>query len=119
MADATRLDIEVLRSLFGDEHDAIREILETYLVDLDVNVTALREAAQRRDRVRYGRVAHSMKGASANVGAAGFAAICARAETEARGAEWAALDAIAEELHSVAGALATHVREQSGALGRF
>ncbi len=108
-AQAT-LELETLRGLFGDDDDAIREILETYVDDLTKNAEALGEALAARDRRRAGRVAHSMKGASANVGAGGFARACEALERRSADAPWEELDALTAALSLDARRLAAHVR---------
>ena len=82
------LQIETLQGLFGDDNESIREILATYLDDLTKNCEALERAVADRDRVRASRVAHSMKGASANVGANDLSALCADFEHRAKDGPW-------------------------------
>ncbi len=88
------LKIDALRDLFGDDNDAIREILETFRVDLSTNFDELSSVAAARDRRRLARIAHSMKGASANVGANGLSALCATVERASAEVQWPDLYAL-------------------------
>lgn len=104
------LELDTLRSLFGDDNEAIREILETYAEDLVVNLTALRAATGSRDRRAAARVAHSMKGASANVGAGPMLRLCATLEGASPAAPWEELEALARSVHDEAARVSAHVR---------
>lgn len=116
MAQGAALDLQTLRDLFGDDTEVIREILEAYALDLQQRSADLDAAANDRDRTRFGRIAHSLKGASANVGAADFAGVCAVAEKKAAGAPWPELDAACRELTGGAAALCAAVQEHLTAL---
>ena len=106
------LELDTLRSLFGDDNDAIREILETYAEDLVVNLTALRAATGSRDRRATARVAHSMKGASANVGAGPMLSLCAALEGASPTAPWDELEALTRSVHDEAARVSAHVRSE-------
>lgn len=106
------LELDTLRSLFGDDNEAIREILETYAEDLVVNLTALRAATGSRHRGETARVAHSMKGASANVGAAPMLRLCATLEGASPAAPWDELDALTRSVHDEAARVSDHLRSE-------
>ncbi len=108
--------LDTLRSLFEDDVDAIREILDTYIDDLKKNATDIAEAAIARDRKTTGRVAHSMKGASANVGAEAFAARCAAVEKRCPDAPWDELDGLVAALANDALRVADEVRRATAGL---
>jgi HPt (histidine-containing phosphotransfer) domain-containing protein len=110
------IDLQVLHELFGDDNEVIREILETYASDLEQQRTNLMDAASARDRARFGRILHSLKGASANVGAHAFAAVCASAEPKVPSAPWSELDALCRDLRAEMEVLGTTVRERLNTL---
>lgn len=116
MPPRAALNLQTLRDLFGDDNEVIREILEAYADDLQARSADLDAAANDRDRTRFGRIAHSLKGASANVGAADFAGVCAAVEKKAAGAPWPELEAACRELTGGAAALRAVVREHITAL---
>lgn len=104
------LKIDALRDLFGDDNDAIREILETFRVDLGSNFGELSTVAAARNRQRLARVAHSMKGASANVGANTLSALCAAVERASAEGAWTDLDGMVARVHEEATAVLECVR---------
>jgi signal transduction histidine kinase/CheY-like chemotaxis protein/HPt (histidine-containing phosphotransfer) domain-containing protein len=71
---ATLADLE---EIMGEE---LRGLVTAYLTDGDARLKALREAAERNDVAEVGKLAHSLKSASANLGAQPLA-------TEAKGVE--------------------------------
>jgi len=103
------MNLQTLWSLFGDDEETIREILETFAVDLRKNCQALHDALAARERRLFGRVAHSMKGASSNVGADTFAAICSKAEQRAAEASWQELESFVKRIDNEAGRLQSYV----------
>ena len=62
--------IEELKELVDeDDPDFLIELLEDYLNDSEENLKAIRYAIQAKDTVTVVKTAHSLKGASSNVGA--------------------------------------------------
>ncbi len=106
------LQIETLRGLFGDDDESIREILQTYLDDLKSSGEELKAAVGARDRKRAARVAHSMKGASANVGANGLSALCASVERGSAEAPWDELDSLLRRVRDEAAEVTVSVRSE-------
>jgi HPt (histidine-containing phosphotransfer) domain-containing protein len=73
--------ISGLRSLQGeDETDIVAELAGMFLEDARPRLSALEEAILNDDAPTVERLAHTLKGSSANMGARGMAAICARLE---------------------------------------
>jgi HPt (histidine-containing phosphotransfer) domain-containing protein len=75
---ATLADLE---DIMGDE---LRALVTAYLADGDARVKSLREAADRNDVPEIGKLAHSLKSASANLGAQPLAAEAKGVEQDAR-----------------------------------
>ncbi|MGN6729709.1 MAG: ATP-binding protein [Rhodanobacteraceae bacterium] len=75
---ATLADLE---DIMGDE---LRALVTAYLTDGDARVKSLREAADRNDVPEIGRLAHSLKSASANLGAQPLAAEAKGVEQDSR-----------------------------------
>lgn len=109
--------METLRGLFGDDDEAIREILETYLDDLEKSREEVAASVTARDRKRTARLAHSMKGASANVGANGLSAICASLEHRSAEASWEELENLAVRVRDEAVAVLASVRKEVASMG--
>ena len=77
------LDPEVLSGLQDVMESEYPTLLETFLHDSQARVEALRNA--RDDAKALGRIAHSFKGSSGNLGAVRLAKLCQRLEAESVG----------------------------------
>jgi HPt (histidine-containing phosphotransfer) domain-containing protein len=64
--------------------EELRALVTAYLTDGDARIQSLREAADRDDVPEIGRLAHSLKSASANLGAQPLAADAKGVEQDAR-----------------------------------
>jgi CheY-like chemotaxis protein/HPt (histidine-containing phosphotransfer) domain-containing protein len=80
--DVARLDLLIRLDRGGA--DLLTEVLNQYLEDTSTRLLSLHEALARQDMTTVSEVAHSTRGASANVGASMMAALCARVEDLAR-----------------------------------
>lgn len=73
--------LDDLRSLQEEgEPDIVTELIDLYLQEAPDRLQAIREAVRDGDAPCLLRAAHSLKGSSANLGAAGVAAVCAELE---------------------------------------
>jgi CheY-like chemotaxis protein/HPt (histidine-containing phosphotransfer) domain-containing protein len=77
----------VLKRLGGDE-ELYHELLHLFLEHAPRQITQLKEAVEAGDVALSERMAHSLKGASANVGAVTLQQEAARAEAGARTGDW-------------------------------
>ncbi|MGH8451970.1 Hpt domain-containing protein [Pseudomonas sp.] len=77
------LDPEVLSGLQDVMEGEYPKLLDTFLDDSQKRVEALRKA--RDDAKALGRIAHSFKGSSGNLGAVRLAQLCQRLEVESIG----------------------------------
>jgi len=104
-----RSQIDFLVSLDDGAGCALAEIVNEYLTVSDEGRTELHRQLRDGDWNAIERTAHTLKGASANVGATGLAAVCASLETRAREARHddaaALLDQFDAELTRVRAAL--------------
>jgi CheY-like chemotaxis protein len=82
------VDISVLvglRELQGEgEPDILNELIELFLGEVPTQLKALREAAQVGETQSVERIAHTLKGSSANMGALRMEALCAELEEAGR-----------------------------------
>ncbi|MBS0432205.1 MAG: response regulator [Proteobacteria bacterium] len=79
-----------LEDVMGEE---VRGLVQAYLHDGDARLLALRVAADRKDAEEVGKLAHSLKSASANVGANVLSAEAKAVEHDARAGALASPDA--------------------------
>ena len=85
----TILDRERLREVTLDDDELMREILGMLIDDTSRQVALLDRAIQDRNGSQCARLAHSSKGACANVGADRAAAVLRRMELDAAAGEFA------------------------------
>lgn len=78
------LDPDVLSGLQEVMEGEYPKLLDTFLDDSQKRIEALRKA--RDDAKALGRIAHSFKGSSGNLGAVRLAQLCQRLEAESAGA---------------------------------
>jgi HPt (histidine-containing phosphotransfer) domain-containing protein len=99
------LDRDQLRGVTLDDQELMREILQTLIDDTARQLSALEAAIRAADRQRLARLAHYSKGACANVGAIGAAAMLQNIERKAATGDFAAcgasLTVLAEELQKL------------------
>ncbi len=76
--------IELLRSLDDGEGAVLGEIIEQYLAQTAEGRGELARVVDKGDTRALERAAHTLRGASANVGASALAAVCAEIETRGR-----------------------------------
>ncbi len=80
------LDIDIIRqlvSLDGQEHDWIEEVMSDYIKQLRESIERLHQAARQGDMNALRMTAHSIKGASKQLGATRVGALLGRIEREA------------------------------------
>lgn len=101
--------IAMLRDLDDGDGELLAILAREYERDSNLQLTAMRRALADADTDSFLRSAHTLKGASANLGAERFAELCARLEQLARtgGLDGAVgqLEMAATELHDVHAAL--------------
>jgi len=90
------LDPEVLSGLQEVMEGEYPKLLDTFLDDSQKRVEALRKA--RDDAKALGRIAHSFKGSSGNLGAMRLAQLCQRLEVESVGAGVGDLGALVDQI---------------------
>jgi HPt (histidine-containing phosphotransfer) domain-containing protein len=104
-----RSQIEFLVSLDDGQGEMLAEIVREYLVSSEESSTELVRLLGEGDREAIERAAHTLKGASANVGATGLVDVCAGLEMRARerqlGDTTALMEQFVEEFDRVRAAL--------------
>lgn len=102
LAEAPVFDREQLRNICMDDTDLMRELATTLIDDAAAQIPALELAVEQADGAKCARLAHYVKGACANVGAASLAALMKTIERSAHAGDFAAcrasLPSIASEL---------------------
>lgn len=76
--------IELLRSLDDGDGALLAEIISQYLAQTEEGRGQLERVVQQGDHDAVERTAHALRGASANIGASGLAAVCETMELRAK-----------------------------------
>ncbi|USW94764.1 Hpt domain-containing protein [Pseudomonas proteolytica] len=90
------MDPEVLVNLQEVMEDGYPHLLDTFLDDSQQRVDDLRNA--RDDAQALGRIAHSFKGSSSNLGAVRLARLCQRLEAESAKAQVSDLGKLVDQI---------------------
>jgi two-component system sensor histidine kinase/response regulator len=97
-----------LRELQGeDEPDIVAELAQMFLEDVPLRLTELREAIETGDAPSVERIAHTLKGSSANMGAMRMESICSEIEEMGRMGELESVRALISELEEEFGRVRT------------
>ena len=77
------LDIEQLRDVCMEDQELMRDLATALIDDAAQQIPALQAAVEQADATRCARLAHYVKGACSNVGAASMAALLKNIELNA------------------------------------
>jgi PAS domain S-box-containing protein len=111
---AVIFDPAVLLDLLGGDAEAVEEILAEYLEDVPRQMKALDTALGEGDLEAARRQAHTVKGASANVGAKALRAVAYDVERAAAGGDAAGARALADSLAREFERLEERLRRKEG-----
>jgi HPt (histidine-containing phosphotransfer) domain-containing protein len=90
LAEAPIFDLNQLRNICMEDAELMRELATSLVSDAMAHIPELQEAVEQADGKRCARLAHYVKGASANVGAASLAALMKSIERSAIAGDFAA-----------------------------
>jgi len=91
---------------------ALAEVIDVFLQTIPRRLDDLRQAHARADVDSIRALAHSLKGASAQIGARGMADLCVQIEAVVRGGEVTALGELLTELESDYAVVSASLREE-------
>jgi HPt (histidine-containing phosphotransfer) domain-containing protein len=87
------LDLDQLRDVCMEDAELMRELATSLIDDTASHMPELAEAVEQADSARCVRLAHYVKGACANVGAASMAALLKTIEMDAKAGDFGACHA--------------------------
>jgi len=96
----TDFDWQQLRQLAGEDADFEAELLAMFLTDASSSLIQLEQAIADDDIQATGEIAHSLRGASANVGASGLANVAGQLEHMARSGRVTGAIALLQDIRS-------------------
>jgi|SRR6185436_8885820 HPt (histidine-containing phosphotransfer) domain-containing protein len=98
----TVLDMDQLRNISMEDTELMRELVAALIEDATTHISKLQAAVEDADAEQSQRLAHYVKGACANVGAASMAAILRNIEVKAKSGDFSgcrsSLIGLSEEL---------------------
>ena len=99
-ADAVRAEVDMaaLRELTGGDAEFERELVDTFVASGDQCLAEIVQALRISDFETIGKRAHTLKGASANIHAAGLVAAASTLESAARANSVREIDGLVQEL---------------------
>ena len=90
LAEAPVFDIDELRNICMEDTELMRELTAALIDDATAQIPALQQAVEQADAAKCARLAHYVKGACANVGAASLAALMKNIERSAKANDFSA-----------------------------
>lgn len=98
--------LEVFRSLrTADGPDPIAELVDLFVEDLPLRLTALKEACEKFNPVDLKAAAHTLKGSASNVGGRRLAELCSQVESDCTGNGSNGVAVLLQEIEREAGRL--------------
>jgi CheY-like chemotaxis protein len=95
---SAEVDMSALHELTGGDAEFERELIDTFVASGDQCLAEIVSALRASDFATIGKRAHALKGASANIHAAGLAAAASSLESAVRSQELAGIDGLVETL---------------------
>lgn len=90
LAEAPVFDIDQLRNICMEDTELMRDLVVSLVDDAAAQIPALQQAVEQADGAKCARLAHYVKGACANVGAASLAALMKSIERSAQAGDFTA-----------------------------
>ncbi len=78
------VNLKVITNLYRVKPDVVTELIDNFLTTAGERLATIREALEQADSTALRTAAHSLKGSSGTLGAAGMAAICGDLEAKGR-----------------------------------
>jgi HPt (histidine-containing phosphotransfer) domain-containing protein len=91
-------DLEVLKELKEVMGDEFSLLVDTFVNDSALRITAINEAVSAGNSVGIRRAAHSFKGSASNMGAVHLAKLCGSMEERGRTGEIEGVEQLAKEI---------------------
>jgi len=106
----TDFDWQQLRQLAGGDTEFETELLNIFLVDAEASLRQLEQAIASKSIEAIEDIAHSLRGASANVGAKSLADVALQLEQTARNGEMTDARTLLQQMNAHCQSIQTHVQ---------
>lgn len=94
------IDTEQLAELKEVLEDEFSVLIDTYLTDAKLRLTLIRNGIATQDYEAVRLAAHSLKGASANLGALALAELCEKLEHDCKMGEYSRFSELIEKIYT-------------------
>jgi len=95
------IDPSALKSVFGDDDETFKEILNDFVGPATANAEEIAAAVESKSAKDVGAAAHKLKSSSRSVGAIELADLCADLEAAGKSEDWETIDASAPRLPGI------------------
>lgn len=99
------INMQIINSLIelgsGEKKSFLKEIIELYMQQAPMYIEGIKKAFYEKDALKMSKTAHSLKGASLNVGAKLLAELCKNIEIKGKNNDLSNIDNILTELEEV------------------
>ena len=95
------IDPSALKSVFGDDEETFKEILNDFVGPATANAEEIAAAVESKSAKDVGAAAHKLKSSSRSVGATELADLCADLETAGKSDDWDTIDDAAPRLSGI------------------
>lgn len=103
------VDPSGLKDIFGDDDEAILEILKEFIEPSTENVGEILAAYEERNADGVGKASHKLKSSSRSIGAHTLADLCADLEKAGKTEDWEAIDAKITGLQNALDTVVEHI----------
>jgi len=104
------IDPSALKSVFGDDAETFREILDEFLAPSAANAEEIIAAAKNRSADQVGAAAHKLKSSSRSVGAVDLAELCQVLEQAGNAGDWDIIDETVPRLPQIMSDVSDYIK---------
>ena len=105
------IDPKALKSVFGDDEDTFREILQEFIEPATSNISDIEASFADRSADGVAKAAHKLKSSARSVGASELADLCLALETAGKAEDWSEIDEAAPRLSGVMKEIANYIEK--------
>ena len=103
------IDPQALKSVFGDDEDTFKEILQEFVEPATNNIGEIKAAYAERSADGVAKAAHKLKSSSRSVGATELADLCLALETAGKADDWDEIEKAEPRLSGVMDSVAQYI----------
>ena len=103
------IDPSALKSVFGDDEETFREILQEFVEPATNNIGEIEAAFDERSADGVAKAAHKLKSSARSVGATELADLCLALETAGKADDWDEIEKAAPRLSGVMDSVAQYI----------